>query len=657
MKSIQSKLTITILVIFLASLGTLGGLNYWKAREIITENVTTDMKQLAIRSAAATGDWLQAHRRELAMIASSPTVRGGDKAAIVPLLVAARNTSKDYDAIVFVDLNGDSISDSGFQISLTDKPYFKTPLSGQNYISDPMVSRATGHLITVIAVPVKNGEKVSGVLFGAISMEELNKTVLSIKVGQTGYAFVAQKDGLTIIHPDKEIAMKLNPLTDPNADSGRKANTGKMVAGEPGILMTDVGGVGRYFAYAPVPGMGWSLAVTVPVAEVTGAISALNVITLITTIVVLIIAGLIIGWYAKSIARPIGVLEEAARKITNGDISATKLNLRSNDEIGRLGHSFEQMSETLNNLVGDMAKVSEQVASSSQELTSSAEQSAQAANQIALSITDVANGAVEQVNAANTTSAVVEQMSRSIQQAAENADQVATQSVQAAAKASTGGKKAEQAVSQMSAISGSSQVVAAAINKLNDKSREIGQIVDAIAGIAGQTNLLALNAAIEAARAGEQGRGFAVVAEEVRKLAEESQTAAKKIATLIGEIQEDTEKAVDAMGNGAREVQLGTEMVVDAGHSFREIVSVITEVSNEVKGMSIALQQMASGSQQIVSSVQKIDTLSKKASGESQNVSAAAEEQLASMEEIASSSEALSKLAQDLQGTVSKFRR
>jgi len=167
---------------------------------------------------------------------------------------------------------------------------------------------------------------------------------------------------------------------------------------------------------------------------------------------------------------------------------------------------------------------------------------------------------------------------------------------------------------------------------------------------------LALNAAIEAARAGEQGRGFAVVADEVRKLAEQSHDAAKKIGTLINEIQGDTDKAVIAMSEGTQEVKIGTEVVTTAGHAFEEIAILVTEVSNQVKQTSAVLLQMESGSRIIVSSVKEVDSLSKKASGEAQTVSAATEEQSASMEEIASSSQSLAKMAQDLQEVVSKFR-
>jgi methyl-accepting chemotaxis protein len=196
---------------------------------------------------------------------------------------------------------------------------------------------------------------------------------------------------------------------------------------------------------------------------------------------------------------------------------------------------------------------------------------------------------------------------------------------------------------------------AAIVGKLGERSKDIGQIVQTISSIASQTNLLALNAAIEAARAGEQGRGFAVVAEEVRKLAEQSETAAKQIAGLIQETQQDTDKAVHAMQEGSQEVRVGTEVVNGAGQTFREIAQSIAQVSSQVAAIASAIQHMADSSQEIVAAVQDIDTVTKSTAEQTQTVSAATEEQSAAMEEIASSSAVLAKLAEELQGTIKQF--
>ncbi|MEN6412323.1 MAG: methyl-accepting chemotaxis protein [Veillonellales bacterium] len=374
----------------------------------------------------------------------------------------------------------------------------------------------------------------------------------------------------------------------------------------------------------------------------------------------LVIAFVFLGlsgfFITKMIAGPLHTMVLVCKELAAGDFRDKPRKLLRKDEVGQLADSLVDMRGSLRIMMKQVNESSEQVAASSEELNASADQSAQAANQVAASITDVAKGMEDQLAATNDTSAVVEQMSASIQQIAANANEVAGQSAQAADKANEGNKSVDKAVNQMAQIDHTVTASSQLVDKLGERSKEIGQIVGTISGIAGQTNLLALNAAIEAARAGEHGRGFAVVAEEVRKLAEQSQESAKQIADLIGEIQGDTDQAVAAMNDGTREVKLGAEVVNSAGKAFQEIADLVTHVSGQIKEISAAIEQMATGSQQIVGSVERIDELSKKASGETQTVSAATEEQSASMEEIASSSQALAHLAMELRETVSKFQ-
>ena len=366
---------------------------------------------------------------------------------------------------------------------------------------------------------------------------------------------------------------------------------------------------------------------------------------------------LVIGWFiAKMIANPLVQLVGTVREVAQGNLAVKKMEVASKDEVGQLATEFNTMTDNLQSLVRHVTQTAEQVAASSEELTASAEQSAQATTQVAATISEVASGAVKQATAVDSTASVVEQMSAGIQQVAANANAVSGMADKTTSAANQGDKAVDAAMNQMKSIEKSVSSSAQVVTKLGERSKEIGQIVDAISGIAGQTNLLALNAAIEAARAGEQGRGFAVVAEEVRKLAEQSQEAAKQIASLISEIQTETESAVVAMNDGTREVKVGSEVVNTAGQAFKEIVSLIGEVSSQIREISAAIQQMASGSQQIVASVRDIDRISKEAAGQTQTVSAATEEQSASMEEIAASSQALAKMAEELQNAVRKFR-
>jgi len=386
------------------------------------------------------------------------------------------------------------------------------------------------------------------------------------------------------------------------------------------------------------------------------AASQANMITFGVLLFAFIILGTIGYYINKTIVGPLTLMVSVCKELADGDFRDRPRQVIRKDEIGMLADAMASMRDDLRELMKHVNVSAEQLAASSEELTASADQSAQAAEQVAVSITDVAKGAEQQLKAAEHTSTAVEQISASIEQISANANEVAGQASQAEEEANKGNQSVGRAVSQMKSIEQTVVSSAQVVMKLGERSKEIGQIVDTISGIAGQTNLLALNAAIEAARAGEQGRGFAVVAEEVRKLAEQSQDAAKQIASLIGEIQSETESAVTAMDEGTREVKIGAEVVHESGEAFQNIATRVNHVASQVKEISQAIEHMAEGSQKIVASVQEIDQLSKSASSESQSVSAATEEQSASMEEIASASQSLAKLAMGLRSEVGKFK-
>ncbi|MEM5766970.1 MAG: methyl-accepting chemotaxis protein [Bacillota bacterium] len=370
----------------------------------------------------------------------------------------------------------------------------------------------------------------------------------------------------------------------------------------------------------------------------------------------LAISVLVAYYLARRIARPLENLAGAAGEVAAGDLSISAPPVTGNDEIGQLMTSFKVMIDNLRATVLQVQKSAEHVTSSSEELTATAEQARQATQQVTVVFNEVAADTEQQMNAVNEASALIEQMSAGIQQVAANANTVAESSEKTAAAAQQGNESVDLAVSQMENIEKTVSRSAEVVAKLGERSKEIGQIVDTISGIAGQTNLLALNAAIEAARAGEQGRGFAVVAEEVRKLAEQSQEAAKQIAELIGEIQGDTEKAVVAMHDGTREVKVGGEVVNNAGQAFREIMNSIKLMTEEVKEISGAIQQMASGSQQILVSIKDVEKISKATLGQTQVVYASTEEQVSSIDEIATFSESLAAMAKDLQDAIDSFK-
>ena len=373
----------------------------------------------------------------------------------------------------------------------------------------------------------------------------------------------------------------------------------------------------------------------------------------------LLVLGLFVMFFVvRRITVPLGLAVEDLAQLGAGNFTATvppEL-LRRKDEIGKLSSAVDALTQNMRGLLRKIAQSAEQVAASSEQLTASAQQSAEAANNVAESIQQVALGSEKQVGAVNDTSAIVEEISATMQEVAATAGEMATLAEQTAKAAQKGKASIDVAVTQMDAVNNGSRQAQLAAEELKGSSAQIGEIVNLISSIAGQTNLLALNAAIEAARAGEQGRGFAVVAEEVRKLAEQSEAAAKQIKDLVTKNHGSIGNVVGAIDNAIRDISQGVELVNVAGGNFAAINAQIAQVTDQVEVIARSVHQAATGSQRIVVSIRAVENLSRDAAAEAENVSAATEEQSASMQEIAASSQALAKLAEELKVAVARFR-
>ncbi len=664
---------IILLPFIFAVLGVLSGISYYLSSQALRQSVGETATAVGTDYGERLMSDMERIVSQMEDLASSQRVRTGtDKEQIVQVMTETLKRLGTLDSISFLVPSGAGFRSDGQPNNLADREYFKKAIATHKpAFSSPLVSKSTGKMAVALAVPVTDNGKLTGVLAASVNLDRLTVLIRGVKFLDSGYGFVMDASGLIIAHSQKpELVGKMN-ITEKKINSELNVRDSELDERLSNLfkigIESDQQEQGEYtfegvsqvavMTTVDLPGdQRWVMVVAAPAGEAKKMTTTLAQAMVVVSLVFLVLSVFFIVIMAKKFTKPIFMIRDECLLFAQGDLREREATISSEDEIGQLAKGFQDMRINLRELVGKVHSQAEQLAASSEELTASADQSAQASNQVAVAIADVAIGAEEQMHAAHETFSVVEQVSAGLGQVVAISSQVANQSNQAANKASEGNIAVAQAVRQMAQIVQTVNTSAKVIAELGERSKQIDQIVATIASIASQTNLLALNAAIEAARAGEHGRGFAVVAEEVRKLAEQSQDATKQISSLIGEIQGDTDKAVIAMNDGTREVHLGVKVVNAAGQAFGEIWTLVTQVSDQVKKISTAIEHMAEDSKQIVRSVSRIDNLSKKATDETQAVSAATQEQSASVEEIASSSQNLANLAIELRGVVSKFR-
>ena len=379
--------------------------------------------------------------------------------------------------------------------------------------------------------------------------------------------------------------------------------------------------------------------------------------SLIAAVCLLISILVVFGFIKVTITKPIDKLMISAVSLASrsGDLTQ-KIIVSANDEIGQLSEAFNKIIDSMHDMVLQIRTNAEKVASSSQELSSSTEEMNASTQEISSAVQQVSKGAVTQSERIEEAFELSEKAAVALKQMVSNAQSTGVAVNQTSTQADSGRTLANETVGKIERLTTTIMNTASVIRGLGEKSQQIGEITETITSIADQTNLLALNAAIEAARAGEAGRGFAVVAEEVRKLAEGSAEAVRKIGGLIRSIQTETSHAVNAIESSSNEMQEGKVQVSKITELLMGLNKVASEANILTHEIEESGQKQVLETERVVKAVNEVAAIAKESVSTIEEVSSSIEQQTASMEEMSASAQEVAHLAMELRDMVGRFK-
>ena len=651
----QKFLVLTGLIGVLLAIVSIVG--YLSSRDNLSSSVESELTTVVESQSNILDGWLKEKGSSIEHEANLLTEFNGDMARLkVRDYLSLAKSDKDILEITvgledgyFAGYNAGDVTGTRDPKS---RPWYQQAKS-QNKLSftEAYVDTFTNKLVVSACAPIKANGQFIGALCNDITLDAVSEQAKTMNYHGEGTSIIFAKDGQVLAtNGDAAVGSNIKEL------KGVGEHFSDMISNGKGYFEMESRRGDEIFAYATVPSTNWVVGLAVSSDFVFAPIYKLRMLFIVFTFVGLILSFIVCGRTAASIISPLSAVENHAKELSKGNLKLEPLAVMSNDEVGSLISAFNDMSKNLRNLITKMATTSEQVAASSEELTASAQQSAEASVHVAETVSDVGNDISLQMQNIEAARASIGVVSDDIQIVANKATNVATTSERTAAAAKTGEELMQEAVEKMSSIEKSVLASAEVVERLGENSKQIGQIVEAIAGIADQTNLLALNAAIEEARAGEHGRGFAVVSEEVRKLATASQESAEQIRSRIESIQAATEEAVESMKSGTEDVKAGTEAIREVGVQFKEIMQMVDGIKEEITGINQSVKTVSDGATKIVEATEIIDKASRDTDQKTKSISSATETQSASNEEIAAASQALANLATDMQSAIGQFQ-
>jgi methyl-accepting chemotaxis protein len=384
--------------------------------------------------------------------------------------------------------------------------------------------------------------------------------------------------------------------------------------------------------------------------------AAKTTVRLIIASIVATTVGLLMGIFiSRTITGSIKKIQDSVSRFAEGDL-ANKFPTAGKDELAAMGRGLQDMADNLSRIIGSVQGASSDITTTAQEFSALAEETNGTVEEFRAGVEEMSANLNVLASTGEEVNASVEEVATGAQTTAEKGTAIAGRVDDAMHAGDNGMSAVRRAAEGIEMVAQNASATARSVQELGKRTRQIQDFVSQIGGIADQTNLLALNAAIEAARAGEAGRGFAVVAEEVRKLAEESNVAAKSIADLASTITGDLDTVVRMSlenakeSDGAKDLSQETESVIEImlGH--------LKEISAATQDLAAVSEEQAASSEEIASAVQDIAVKVQSTAEIGGKVRVGIADIASSAERIALGSEELSRLADEMNKLIMFFK-
>lgn len=552
-----------------------------------------------------------------------------------------------YMGIFVTDVNGLIITGEleggkeykGAQLGNLDY-FIKAKGTGKMVVSDIYKSKANGKIIYVACSPIKskNGDFL-GIFGMSIHAQAINEIVSETEVGESGYAFMVNKNGIVNAHPKADFILKLDLSTLDGLEDISK----KMISGEAGVGEYIFKGVHKIAGFAPVASQGWSVALTQDEDEFLDGPRAIRNSLIVIVIGAQLVIAFLVYFASKGITGPLNSAVAGLKDIAEGEGDLTmRLDASSKDETGEMALWFNTFIEKLQGIIKQISENSTSVATSSTQLSQISKDLLSSADDTSQRSTNVATASEEMSANLNNVAAAMEQSST-------NTDMVATAAEEMSSTIDEIAVNAEKARAISTEAVGQAESASEKMNALGDAANKIGKVTEAITEISEQTNLLALNATIEAARAGEAGKGFAVVANEIKELAKQTAEATLDIKNLIEDVQVNTSSAGEEISQVASVISGVNEIVSTIATAVEEQTAATREIASNIA-------QASQGIQEVNENVNQSSTVSSEISEDIVGVSGAARNISERSNEVQGSSAELLERANELNKIVGSFK-